>query len=144
GRPRPPAPRRGTCRGTSRARRCAAPRKATRSSLPPCRSGRRGSRAVPRRWPSRRSVASARMKVLHLASANRWTGAAAPAFAEAEALRAAGIDAHFAYVGGYKLEAKLAHVDFAHPVIARHQNPASFLRSVDAIERLIRHHRFDF
>src|ERR1041385_5863098 len=90
-----------------------------------------------------RSVASARMKVLHLASANRWTGAAAPAFAEAEALRAAGIDAHYAYVGGYKLEAKLAHVDFAHPIIARHQNPASFMRSLDAIERLVHHHSFD-
>ena len=43
------------------------------------------------------------MKVLHLASANRWTGAPAPAFAETEALREAGIDAHYAYVGGYKL-----------------------------------------
>jgi glycosyltransferase involved in cell wall biosynthesis len=84
------------------------------------------------------------MKVLHLASANRWTGAAAPAFAETEALRAAGVDAHYAYVGGYKLEAKLARVDFAHPIIAKHQNPASFMRSLDAIERLIRHHRFDF
>src|SRR6266850_1176490 len=83
------------------------------------------------------------MKVLHLASANRWTGAAAPAFAETEALRDAGIDAHYAYVGGYKLEAKLARVDFAHPVIARHQNPAAFMRSLEAIERLIRHHRFD-
>src|SRR5437016_7635326 len=84
------------------------------------------------------------MKVLHLASANRWTGAAAPAFAETEALRAAGIDAHYAYVGGYKLEAKLARVDFAHPVIARHQSPASFMRSLEGIERLIIHHRFDF
>lgn len=83
------------------------------------------------------------MKVLHLASANRWTGAAAPAFAETAALREAGIDAHYAYVGGYKLEAKLARVDFAHPVIAKHQNPAAFMRSLDAIERLIRHHRFD-
>ena len=72
------------------------------------------------------------MKVLHLASANRWTGAAAPAFAETEALRAAGVDAHYAYVGGYKLEAKLARVDFAHP-----------MRSIEAIERLIDHHGFD-
>src|SRR5436190_1661420 len=85
----------------------------------------------------------ARMKVLHLASANRWTGAAAPAFAETVALREAGIDAHYAYVGGYKLEAKLARVDFAHPIIAKHQNPAAFMRSLEAIERLIRHHRFD-
>jgi len=35
------------------------------------------------------------MKVLHLASGNRWTGAAAPAFAETEALRQAGVDAHY-------------------------------------------------
>src|SRR5947209_7197559 len=83
------------------------------------------------------------MKVLHLASANRWTGAAAPAFAETEALRAAGIDAHYAYVGGYKLEAKLARVDFAHPLIAREQNPASFIRTLTAVERLVDHHGFD-
>jgi glycosyltransferase involved in cell wall biosynthesis len=83
------------------------------------------------------------MKVLHLASANRWTGAAAPAFAETAALREAGIDAHYAYVGGYKLEAKLARVDFAHPIIAKEQNPFAFRRSLEAVDRLIHHHRFD-
>jgi len=83
------------------------------------------------------------MKVLHLASANRWTGAAAPAFAEVEALRHAGVDAHYAYVGGYKLQAKLARVDFAHPIIARAQNPRAFVRSLEAIERLVEHHHFD-
>ena len=44
------------------------------------------------------------MRVLHLAAGNRWTGAAAPAFAEVVALREAGVDAHYAFVGGYKLE----------------------------------------
>jgi glycosyltransferase involved in cell wall biosynthesis len=83
------------------------------------------------------------MKVLHLASANRWTGAAAPAFAETAALREAGIDAHYAYVGGYKLAAKLAGFDFAHPIIDKAQNPRAFMRSVGAIERLLLHHRFD-
>src|SRR5437588_8155631 len=83
------------------------------------------------------------MKVLHLAAGNRWTGAAAPAFAEVEALRAAGIDAHYAYVGGYKLQAKIGKFDFAHPIIAKHQNPLSFLGSASAIERLIDHHGFD-
>jgi glycosyltransferase involved in cell wall biosynthesis len=83
------------------------------------------------------------MKVLHLAAGNRWTGAAAPAFAETEALREAGIDAHYAYVGGYKLQQKLAYHDFAHPIIARAQNPFSFARTVNAITRLIDHHRFD-
>jgi len=83
------------------------------------------------------------MRVLHLASGNRWTGAAAPAFAEVEALRAQGIDAHYAYVGGYKLEAKIGRFDFAHAVIERAQNPFSFRRSVRAIHALIEQHRFD-
>ncbi len=83
------------------------------------------------------------MKVLHLAAGNRWTGAAAPAFAETEALRQAGIDAHYAFVGGYKLQKKIGHHDFAHPIIARAQNPLSFARTVDTLSRLIDHHRFD-
>jgi glycosyltransferase involved in cell wall biosynthesis len=83
------------------------------------------------------------MRILHLAAGNRWTGAAAPAFAEVAALREAGVDAHYAYVGGYKLEQKLARIDFAHPLIAKAQNPVSFMRTAAALERLIDHHRFD-
>ena len=83
------------------------------------------------------------MRILHLAAGNRWTGAAAPAFAEVEALRAAGHDAHYAYVGGYKLQAKIGHFSFAHPIIEKNQNPASFLRSVRAIDRLVHAHGFD-
>jgi glycosyltransferase involved in cell wall biosynthesis len=83
------------------------------------------------------------MKVLHLAAGNRWTGAAAPAFAETEALREAGVDAHYAYVGGYKLQKRIGHHDFAHPIIAKAQNPFSFARTVDAIARLVDRHRFD-
>jgi len=75
--------------------------------------------------------------ILHLAAGNRWTGAAAPAFAEVEALRAAGIDAHYAYVGGYKLEEKIGHLDFAHPLIEKAQNPLSFRRTVSALRRFI-------
>jgi len=77
------------------------------------------------------------MAVLHLAAGNRWTGAAAPAFAEVEALRAAGIDAHYAFVGGYKLEQKIGHLDFAHPLIEKAQNPLSFQRTVRALRRFI-------
>ena len=83
------------------------------------------------------------MKVLHLAAGNRWTGAAAPAFAEVEALRMAGADAHYAYVGGYKLQAKLAHHDFAHPLIEKAQNPLSFSRTVRKLDEIIRRHGFD-
>ena len=58
-------------------------------------------------------------------------------------MRAVGIDAHYAYVGGYKLEAKLRHHDFAHPVIEKAQNPLSFRRTREAIDRLVRQHGFD-
>lgn len=83
------------------------------------------------------------MKILHLAAGNRWTGAAAPAFAEVEALRAAGVDAHYAYVGGYKLQAKIGHHDFAHPIIEKAQNPLAFRRSLAALDRAIARHGFD-
>lgn len=83
------------------------------------------------------------MRILHLAAGNRWTGAAAPAFAEVEALRAAGEDAHYAYVGGYKLQAKLSHHDFAHPVIEKAQNPFAFRRTLEALDRLVKRHGFD-
>ena len=83
------------------------------------------------------------MKILHLAAGNRWTGAAAPAFAEVEALRAAGADAHYAYVGGYRLEARIGHHDFTHALIDKWQNPLAFGRSVLALERLVRQHEFD-
>jgi glycosyltransferase involved in cell wall biosynthesis len=80
------------------------------------------------------------MKILHLAAGNRWTGAAAPAFAEVVALREAGVDAHYAYVGGYKLEAKIGHLEFAHAIIEKAQNPAALRRSVRAIRALIARH----
>lgn len=83
------------------------------------------------------------MRVLHLAAGNRWTGAASPAFAEVEALRAAGIEAHYAYVGGYKLEEKIGRLDFAHAAIEKAQNPAAFIRTVSALRRLIRAHQID-
>jgi len=83
------------------------------------------------------------MKVLHLAAGNRWTGAAAPAYAETEALREEGVDAQFAYVGGYKLQKKIGHHDFTHPIIAKAQNPLSFAQTADTIGLLIDHHRFD-
>ena len=60
-----------------------------------------------------------------------------------EALRAAGVDAHYAYVGGYKLQAKIGHLSFAHPIIEKAQNPAGFVRSVRAIDRLVHAHGFD-
>lgn len=83
------------------------------------------------------------MRVLHLAAANRWTGAAAPAFAEVESLRGAGVEAHYAYVGGYKLETKIGHLPYAHAIIDKAQNPISFFRSVRRIRALIERESID-
>lgn len=83
------------------------------------------------------------MKVLHLASSNRWTGAAAPAFAEVQSLRQSGIEAHYAYVGGYKLEAKLREVEYAHPFILKRQDPLSFYETVRAVRALVARHGID-
>lgn len=60
-----------------------------------------------------------------------------------EALRAAGLDAHYAYVGGYKLQAKIGHHSFAHPIIEKAQHPAAFVKSIRAIDRLVHAHGFD-
>ncbi|HVS30189.1 MAG TPA: glycosyltransferase family 4 protein [Thermoanaerobaculia bacterium] len=84
------------------------------------------------------------MKILHLAAGNRWTGAAAPAFAEVEALRAAGVEAHYAYVGGYRLQTKLAGAGFAHPIIEKAQNPVAFVKTVAAVRRIIDREHIDF
>src|SRR5687767_5482950 len=75
------------------------------------------------------------MRVLHLASFNRWTGATAPALAETEALQEAGIEAMFGFVGNHKLEERLRDTPFAHPMIEKSQNPASMFRSMQAITR---------
>lgn len=83
------------------------------------------------------------MRVLHLAAGNRWTGAAAPAFAETEALRLQGVEAHYAYVGGYKLQEKIGHLPFAHASIEKSQSPLAFFRTVQVLKRFIRDHAID-
>jgi glycosyltransferase involved in cell wall biosynthesis len=83
------------------------------------------------------TVSATPLRVLHLAASNRWTGASAPALAEVEALRAAGIDAHFAYVGGYKMERRIGSVPFTHTAIRKKQDPLSFVASARALAALV-------
>ena len=78
------------------------------------------------------------MRILHLASFDRWTGAAAPAFSEVEALREAGFDAHYAYVGGAGLEKKLAGHSFAHAVVRREADPVTILRTARILREMVR------
>jgi glycosyltransferase involved in cell wall biosynthesis len=77
------------------------------------------------------------MRVLHLASFDRWTGAAAPAFAEVEALRSQGVDASYGYVGGYSLEKKIGGLTYTHPVMSNGQRPDAIWKDVRALRKLI-------
>jgi glycosyltransferase involved in cell wall biosynthesis len=83
------------------------------------------------------------MKVLHVVSSDRWTGASAPALAEVEALREQGVDASYAYVGGYTLEERLRAQTFARPLILRSQDPVSFFRSLEALSAFVESEKFD-
>lgn len=77
------------------------------------------------------------MKILHLASFDRWTGAAAPAFSEVEALRRSGTDAQYGYVGGSTLEEKVGALGFTHAILEREQAPWSLARSVRRLRRAV-------
>ncbi len=83
------------------------------------------------------------MRILHLVSSNKWTGAAAPAFVEAEALRGAGVDAMYGFVGGGNLEPRLANLDWALPLMQKNQNPATFFVDTRALRAFLRERRID-
>ncbi len=77
------------------------------------------------------------MKLLHVVSFDRWTGAAAPAFSEVDALRAAGIDAHYAFVPGSTLQDKVGSLLFTHGVVERDSTPWGIRRSARRLRKLI-------
>ena len=82
-------------------------------------------------------VAPSAETILHLASFDRWTGAAAPAFSEVEALRRHGVDAHYGYVGGGGLERRVGALPFTHPVLGREQDPVRAIRAARRLRDLI-------
>jgi glycosyltransferase involved in cell wall biosynthesis len=83
------------------------------------------------------------MKVLHLASFDRWTGAAAPAFVEVEALRSAGVEASYGYVGGFSLEKKIGHLPYTHPILLSGQRPDAVWKSRGTLRTVIERERID-
>jgi glycosyltransferase involved in cell wall biosynthesis len=78
----------------------------------------------------------ARVRVLQLVAADRWTGAAATALQLTEALRAAGVDCHFAYRPGRSLEQRLAGLGWAHPVLVKERTPGDVRGVVWALREL--------
>jgi glycosyltransferase involved in cell wall biosynthesis len=82
-------------------------------------------------------------RVLHLVSFDRWSGAVGPAYMDVEALRSAGHEAFFAYMGGYKLEEKLGGHAHAWPILERGHGPIPTWRSVRAIREVINSHHVE-
>lgn len=77
------------------------------------------------------------MRVLHLVAADRWTGAAATALQAVEALRQAGVDAHFAFRPGRNLETRLAGLPWAHPILEKERSWASLRRVLFSVRSLM-------
>lgn len=77
------------------------------------------------------------VRVLHLVAADRWTGAAATALQAAEALRQAGVDAHFAFRPGRNLETRLAGHPWAHPILEKERSWATFRRVLSRLRSLM-------
>ncbi|MFN2441291.1 MAG: glycosyltransferase family 4 protein [Thermoanaerobaculia bacterium] len=82
-------------------------------------------------------MASSAETIFHLASFDRWTGAAAPALAEVEALRRYGLESHYGYVGGGGLERRVRGLAFTHPVLGREQNPISAVQEARRLRDLV-------
>jgi glycosyltransferase involved in cell wall biosynthesis len=77
------------------------------------------------------------MRVIHLVAADRWTGAAATALQAVEALRAEGIEAHFAFRPGRNLQERLAGLPWAHPILEKERSPQVVRRVLENLSRLL-------
>lgn len=77
------------------------------------------------------------MRVLHLVAADRWTGAAATALQAVEALREAGVDAHFAFRPGRNLETRMAGLSWAHPVLEKERSWGTLRRVLKKLQTLM-------
>ncbi len=86
------------------------------------------------------------LRILHLVSSQRWTGAAEPAALLAREQLLLGHDVHFACIGGSSFERKLAELEL--PFVPgfffnRRLNPREFLADLRRLRRLVDQRAFD-
>ena len=79
------------------------------------------------------------MRVLQLAAADRWTGAAATALQLAEALRGTGVECELAYRPGRNLEERLRGLPWCHPVLAKERSLGQVRAAVARVRGLAAH-----
>jgi len=83
------------------------------------------------------------MRVLHLTAGTKWTGPAAVAVAQVEAMRASGIEAEIAIARDSPLASRLAAAGWARPVLSPARRPGDFLDDVSALDGLLSREPFD-
>ena len=83
------------------------------------------------------------MRVLHLTAGTKWTGPAAVAVGQVEAMRAAGIEAEIAVTRGSPLASRLAGVGWVRPLLAPGRRPRDFFDDVSALDAAVAREPFD-
>ena len=83
------------------------------------------------------------MRILHVVAGEKWTGVAAVACDWTRALRDAGVEAQFAFVGGHNLEKRLLPAGWARPLLSRTHGPWGIPRDARALRETILRERFD-
>jgi glycosyltransferase involved in cell wall biosynthesis len=83
------------------------------------------------------------VRILHVVAGEKWTGVAAVACDWTRALRDAGVEAQFAFVGGHNLEKRLSPAGWARPLLSRTHGPSGIPRDARALRAMILRERFD-
>lgn len=83
------------------------------------------------------------MRILHLVSGEKWTGAAAVVFDQTVALVGAGVEAQFGFVRDSPLAARLLPLGWARPLLSPGRAPFRYLRDVRTLRRTMSRERFD-
>jgi glycosyltransferase involved in cell wall biosynthesis len=83
------------------------------------------------------------VRVLHVVAGEKWTGVAAVVCEWTRALRSAGVEAQFAFVGNSPLAGRLGPEGWARPLLTRAHGPAAILADAARLRETVRRECFD-
>jgi glycosyltransferase involved in cell wall biosynthesis len=83
------------------------------------------------------------VRILQLVDGDRWTGPAAVVFDQTAALREAGVEAQFGFIGESLLAERLRSVGWARPLLSRRKSPIAYAVQVRELRATVRREKFD-
>jgi len=83
------------------------------------------------------------MRVLHLVTGEKWTGAAAVVFQQTAALVAAGVEAQFGFVRDTPLARRLLPLGWARPLLSRSRTPTGYWHDVRLVRETLLRETYD-